>query len=90
MLEALPQRTDAAGVDADLVRQCLLAGGDDYELAFSAPQQFRSRIEALADSLPLALTRIGSLEKRSDEHFFLIDAAGATVPWSRRGYDHFS
>ena len=33
-----------------LERDCLLAGGDDYELVFTAPATRRGDVEALADS----------------------------------------
>ena len=73
--------------DAELERDCVLSGGDDYELVFTAAADERPALEALARELGLALTRIGAvvagaprLEVR-DEH-------GAPLE-HRGGYDHF-
>lgn len=38
---------------------CILAGGDDYELLFTAPPAHRAAIGVLGASLGLPLTRIG-------------------------------
>ena len=43
-----------------------LAGGEDYELLFSAPAAARSRIQAVADQSGCAITRIGSLVPQAD------------------------
>jgi len=44
-------------------RQCAAAGGDDYELCFTAPQCHRSRIQEISHDLDIPLTRIGQLIK---------------------------
>jgi thiamine-monophosphate kinase len=49
----------AEAIDAALARDCLFAGGDDYELAFTAPLQARGQVAALAGELGVAVTRIG-------------------------------
>ena len=49
----------------ELERDCVLSGGDDYELAFTAPRAQRAEIESLAAELGLALTRIGTIEAGS-------------------------
>ena len=74
--------------DADMERRCVLAGGDDYELVFTAPPVKRSGIEALGAELKLRLSRVGSIQ-RGEPKLVLLDASGApmAVP---RGYDHFS
>src|SRR5262249_16004931 len=40
---------------------CLLAGGDDYELCFTAPERAEGGLRLLAQELGLALTCIGSI-----------------------------
>ena len=77
------------GADAALLRDCVLAGGDDYELAFTAPTAQRAAIEALAASLPLALTRIGRVVAPREERLRLLDSSGAAMAVARTGYDHF-
>ena len=80
-------------MDSDLadamVRDCLLAGGDDYELAFTAAVGSRWQIEALATQLRLVLTRIGTVGAKGDERIRLLDAEGKPVAIGRLGYDHF-
>jgi thiamine-monophosphate kinase len=89
-LESLPTCNAFATVDADLVQDCMLSGGDDYELLFTAPINLRPRVEALADTLQLALARIGSTAPKGYKTLRLIDAKGAEVQPTRLGYDHFS
>ena len=88
-LSSLPLSFAGSEIPASLVRECVLAGGDDYELAFTAPPRDRARIESLASSLQLALTRIGSVIEKASEKILLIDAEGHTVTVGRTGYDHF-
>jgi len=66
-----------------------LAGGDDYELAFTAGVGSREQIKALATQLRLVLTRIGTVGAKSDERIRLLDAEGKPVAIGRLGYDHF-
>ena len=70
----------------ELERDCVLSGGDDYELAFTAPRAQRADIEALARELKLALTRIGIIEAGSG--LSIVDAKGQPVA-HRGGFDHF-
>ncbi len=87
-LPALP-----AGVDPHLARQCQLAGGDDYELIFSAAPDERSKLAALAAALNLPLWRIGRItEARAPKQgqVRLLDEAGKIIPSLRQGFDHFA
>ena len=86
----LPRAALEACDDATLAQRCLLAGGDDYELAFSAPPARRGTIEALPARLGLPLARIGSLRAGPAGELILRDAAGQPMPVSRRGFDHFA
>ena len=72
--------------DPALERDCVLSGGDDYELVFTAPQAHRREIDALAAELRLALTRIGAIMPGTD--LAIVDAKGAALA-HRGGYDHF-
>ena len=86
----LPQAAFAACADAAQSQHCLLAGGDDYELAFAAPPARRGDIEALAARLGLPLARIGSLRPGPAGELALRDASGKPMPAPGRGYDHFA
>jgi thiamine-monophosphate kinase len=70
----------------ELERDCVLSGGDDYELAFTAPRAQRAEIESLAAELKLALTRIGTIEAGSG--LSVLDARGEPIA-HRGGFDHF-
>jgi len=67
----------------------MLSGGDDYELAFTAPASRHADIEALSATFRLALTCIGTIVAGASGEIELTDAAGRPVEIGRRGYDHF-
>ena len=78
-----------AGFDAELLRQCVLAGGDDYELAFTAPPAQRSAVEAAGRQCGTPVTRIGRIEAGSGLR--LLDGAGRELPAQRwASFDHFA
>ena len=70
-----------------LAIKCLLAGGDDYELCFTAPESKRGKIEILSRELGIPLTRIGRI--REGEGLVVLDAAGKMITLETKGYDHF-
>ncbi|MBA4111040.1 MAG: thiamine-phosphate kinase [Leptothrix sp. (in: Bacteria)] len=61
VLDALPVHPVLAQRPLNQQHDCILAGGDDYELVFTAPAEHRTRILALGDHLALPLTRIGAI-----------------------------
>lgn len=71
----------------ELQRLCTLAGGDDYELLFTAPASQRAMILAAARKCNLAVTVIGSIEERLGMHLF--DARGQRVTNTYQSFDHF-
>jgi thiamine-monophosphate kinase len=71
-----------------LEERCVLAGGDDYELAFTAPAAARGRLEDLPAALGLALARVGEIEA-GPPRLRLVDERGAAMSVVR-GYDHFA
>lgn len=73
-LAALPRSTELAAQPAALQQQCLLAGGDDYELLFTAPPG--------QDFAALGCSRIGRIEAEPG----LRVPGVATLPAS---FDHF-
>jgi thiamine-monophosphate kinase len=77
-----------SGAEPGLARHCQLAGGDDYELVFSASPDKRHELAALAAELDLALWRIGQIVAGQGE-VRLLDENGQTVPVSDKGFDHF-
>ncbi|OHC63724.1 MAG: thiamine-phosphate kinase [Rhodocyclales bacterium GWA2_65_19] len=75
--------------DEGLERDCLLAGGDDYELVFTAAAAFDSDILSLSGTLGLPLLRIGEIAAGPPGELVLRDAGGERINPARRGYDHF-
>jgi thiamine-monophosphate kinase len=67
-----------------LERQAWLAGGDDYELVFTAPAARQPQIAALSLALDLPLTRIGTVEAGPAGQIDLRDAGGG----NRSRIDH--
>lgn len=78
-------------LDRPAARAALLAGGDDYELVFTAPPGRRAAIGALARRLRLKLTRIGRIVSRDAGRPMVTvrGADGRPLPVARGGYQHF-
>ncbi len=74
--------------DADLRWECIAAGGDDYELVFTAPRRLRAEIEKIGLELGVALTSIGSVVPGLPR-VTLRDGGGQPMMLARTGYDHF-
>jgi len=66
----------------------IVAGGDDYELCFTAPVNSRDSIAELTDILGVPLTRIGEVTK--GKGVSLVGADGESVTIDGRGFDHFA
>ena len=76
------------GAERTLALDCLLAGGDDYELLFTAPPAAAQRIAEIAAALALKLTRIGSIVDSAG--LAILDERGIALPTVPRAYDHFA
>jgi thiamine-monophosphate kinase len=92
-LDALPRSTaldrQLDGADRAIALRCLLAGGDDYELCFTAPRARDARIAALGDKLGLPLTRIG-IATAQHAGLEIRDASGRALEPLPRAFDHFA
>ncbi len=69
------------------IRQRLAAGGDDYELLFTAPEAAAATISALAAQLGLPLAIVGRIEPGNGVR--LVDPEGRAIPVEAAGYRHF-
>ena len=74
--------------DENLETRCVLSGGDDYELVFTAPQRSRAAVEALSRELGLALCRVGTIQHGSSR-LLIVDQDGKPIS-VERGFDHFA
>ena len=70
----------------DLARA--LAGGEDYELLFTARSDARKGVERVARRTGVAITRIGECVPRK-QGLTLVDPRGDRIPLTAEGYDHF-
>ena len=73
--------------DPVLEQDCVLSGGDDYELLFTASPRRRKDLESLSRELQIALTRIGSIQPGQPQ-LEIRDAQGKAMSF-REGFDHF-
>jgi len=84
--DAIP-KVSAGSIDEALLQQCVLSGGDDYELCFTVPAARRGEIDAIAQKLQLPLTRIGQI--RTGQGCTVRAADGGVLKPKESGYDHF-
>jgi thiamine-monophosphate kinase len=69
-------------------RALALAGGDDYELLFTAPPQQRAAVLAAAQSSQTPVTQIGQID--AEPGLRLLDGQGQPLPNSYAAFDHFA
>ncbi|CDS53344.1 Thiamine-monophosphate kinase [Polaromonas sp. CG9_12] len=67
---------------------CVLAGGDDYELAFTAPVSARQAVQAAARQAATPVTRIGCID--AEPGLRLLDADGQRLSGAFASFDHFA
>ncbi len=72
----------------DLASSCILAGGDDYELVFTAPTSAQSAVAKAAEQSATRVTRIGHIT--AIPGIVLRDENGQTVQNPYRSFDHFA
>ena len=70
-----------------LQRLCTLAGGDDYELVFTAVPQHAAGVAAAARSAGVAVTRIGAIS--ATPGLRLTDRDGVALAHTFGSFDHF-
>ncbi len=67
--------------------QCVLAGGDDYELVFTASPAQRAAVQAASVASATPVTRIGHIDAAPGLR--LVDGQGAPVANTFTSFDHF-
>jgi len=95
-LVQLPQLRDLTGSgdqhDGALRRialECQLAGGDDYELVFTASAAQHTQLGRIAAQLELPLWCIGEMRENDGSTVTVFDPDDQPVSFDRQGYDHF-
>lgn len=82
------QAGSAADFDAQTLMQCALAGGDDYELVFTAPPAQQAAVQAAAQASGTRATRIGRVEPAPGLR--VVDSQGQPVAQHFASFDHFA
>ena len=85
---ALPAGPVLATQPQALRRRFTVAGGDDYELCFTAPAQQRDAILAAGVACDTPVTRVGTIDALPGLRW--VDAHGAALDLGLRGWDHFT
>ncbi len=87
-VDALPRSEVLGAQPLDRQRECVLAGGDDYELCFTAPAGNREAIATISHQLGLPLTRVGSITPEAGLR--IVDRHGDPFTFSGTSFDHFT
>lgn len=92
-VDAVPRSAALRRLAPEIQRRCTLAGGDDYELCFTAPAAACAAVEAAGREAGVPVTRIGTisaLQTAADRPAIgWRDAAGAPLTLTMQGFDHF-
>ena len=86
-VDAVPRSAVLAAQILAWQRECTLAGGDDYELIFTAAPASADAVQAAARRAGVAATRIGRIE--AGAALRLVDSSGRQVPHTFGSFDHF-
>lgn len=76
-----------SSLPSDFLHQCTLAGGDDYELAFTAPISERDAVQEAAQRAGVPVTRIGTVD--STPGLRVVDGNGQPLAARYASFDHF-
>ncbi|MEW7848174.1 thiamine-phosphate kinase [Massilia aurea] len=87
-VDALPAGPVLARQAPALRRRFTAAGGDDYELCFTAPRDARAAVLAAAAQAATPVTRVGTIDAAPGLR--LVDAHGAPLELAVSSWDHFS
>lgn len=80
--------SSGADFDEEFLQQCTLAGGDDYELVFTAPATARDAVARASQVSATPVTRIGQIEAAPGLR--LVGPQGEAVAPRYASFDHFA
>ena len=86
--ERIPHVNVSKGIDITQLHKLSLAGGDDYELCFTAPASEHDLILEIGKKLNFKLSAIG--ETTQETKLNLYDKNHQLIELKSTGYDHFS
>ncbi len=85
--DALPRSAVLAAQPLALQRECGLAGGDDYELLFTAAPARSAEVRDAAARVGMTVTPVGRIDAAAGLR--VVDRHGSPIPGNWRGFDHF-
>jgi len=85
--EDIPKLKTQNIIDSEIAQETTLAGGDDYELCFTAPAHAHDDILQIGKALNISLSCIGTTHKEHGLH--VLDSNQQPLKIKRAGYDHF-
>lgn len=85
---AVPLFAPLLSLGVEVQVACALAGGDDYELCFTAPVSMRQELLRISADIMLPLARVGSMQ-RGEPMVYVRDERGEEVNLASSGFDHF-
>jgi thiamine-monophosphate kinase len=86
-LADLPRSAVLGAMPEELQRLCLLTGGDDYELVFTAPPEARQRVLEAGRAAGTPVYRIGRIDEAPGLR--VVDGMGRPVQDVPQSFDHF-
>lgn len=87
--ERIPVSTALKSLTMPRQHEAALAGGDDYELVFTAPAAAADRVLEAGLAAATPVTRIGRITERKGSSV-VVRAHGLPIAVERTGFDHFS
>ncbi|MDO9072585.1 MAG: thiamine-phosphate kinase [Rubrivivax sp.] len=86
-VDALPRSAALAAIPLPLQHECLLAGGDEYELLFTAPASAHAAVLAAGSAAGVAVHCCGQIEAAPGLR--VVDGIGRDVATPWHAFDHF-
>lgn len=88
-LDAVPRSPHLAAQPELVQRSCLLAGGDDYELLFTAPERAQAAVQEASARAGVPVTAVGRIVASAGLR--VLDGRGDAIALgSLAGFDHFA
>jgi thiamine-monophosphate kinase len=87
-VDRLPRSDALRALPPETGQRCMLAGGDDYELLFTAAPEHRDEVERAGASKALQVSRIGRIV--DGDQLTVLDARGRSLPLRWQAFDHFT
>ncbi|CAB3777312.1 thiamine-phosphate kinase [Pararobbsia alpina] len=92
-VDALPRSATLARQTPQIQRQCTIAGGDDYQLCFTASVRARDVVLSASSQAGTSVSRVGTItafdEAADAARIVWTDAGGQPLALALRGFDHF-